>query len=261
MTWDGCRSSSSIPRRFRICAAEEPLSFLKLNTTWLPVKGGVKEPLTGVVYPRVAGASVGLAGALQDRQLLAAASALDCKAQLGIVAAVRATGSTLDAAVTRLTPHLVSLRESANYYCGGAHPDQFEAGLILERASGKTLSVLAVWPKLSAAQQLQKYLAHYPKAQGKDCRDAVQTGASNLGGDPAFTGWLTQAGLVLVPTFLPHVVAACGEAVTCPTPSCARWPIPSSSAFSGPLSALKLPASPPLSFRSRSRGAHGGGGA
>ncbi len=194
---------------------EEPLSFLKLNTTWLPVKGGVKEPLTGVVYPRVAGASVGLAGALQDRQLLAAASALDCQAQLGSSGA-EGDGFTLDAAVTRLTPHLVSLRESANYYCGGAHPDQFEAGLILERASGKPLSVLAVWPKLSAAQQLQKYLAHYPKAQGKDCRDAVQTGASNLGGDPAFSGWLTTAGLVLVPTFLPHAVAACSEAVTLP---------------------------------------------
>lgn len=203
--------------------AEQPLAFLKLNTAWIKVAGGLREPLTGIVYPRVAGA---LSGALQDRQLLAAAAALDCTAQLGNTAQPRNTaqlgnsssglgdGFTLAAAVTRLTPRLVSLHESANYYCGGAHPDNFDTGLILNRQSGQTVKLTALWPGLSAAQQFERYTAKYPIARGADCLDAIKTGAAATGDGPAFTGWLTPQGLTLIPTFLPHVAAACAEPVT-----------------------------------------------
>ncbi|GAA4015216.1 hypothetical protein GCM10022631_29030 [Deinococcus rubellus] len=199
--------------------AEQPLTFLKLNTAWARVTGGatmgaVREPLTGIVYPRVAGAPAALSGALQDRQLLAAAAALDCKAQIGDSPSDQGDGFTLDAAVTRLTPRLVSLHESANYYCGGAHPDNFDTGLILDRQSGQMVKFAALWPGLNAQKQFERYTTKYPKAQGADCLDAVKTGAPNAADGPAFTGWLTPSGLTLVPTFLPHVVAACAEAVT-----------------------------------------------
>ena len=198
--------------------SELPLAFLKLNTAWTKVAGGapmttVREPLTGVVYPRVTGETAALGGALQDRQLLAAAAALDCQTQLGNSASGGGDGFTLDAAVTRLTPRLVSLHEGANYYCGGAHPDNFETGLILDRRSGKTLTLAALWPGLSTAQQLKRYLAGYPTRQD-ECREAIKSGASDAADGPAFTGWLTAQGLTLSPTFLPHVAAACAEPVT-----------------------------------------------
>ena len=193
--------------------SEQPLTFLKLNTAWTKVAAGLREPLTGVVYPRVPGETAALGGALQDRQLQAAAAALDCRAQLGDSPSGEGEGFTLDAAVTRLTPRLISLHESANYYCGGAHPDSFETGLILDRKSGKTVTLAALWPGLNTAQQLRRYLAGYPTSQDAECREAIKSGASDADG-PTFTGWLTAQGLTLSPTFLPHVVAACAEPVT-----------------------------------------------
>ncbi|WP_237724612.1 hypothetical protein [Deinococcus alpinitundrae] len=195
--------------------AEQPLTFLKLNTAWTKVAGGLREPLTGVVYPRVAGETAALGGALQDRQLLAAAATLDCQTQLGNSASAENEGFTLDAVVTRLTPKLVSLHESASFYCGGAHPDSFDTGLIFDRRSGKTLTLTALWPGLSAVQQLRRYLAGYPRTPGDDeCLDAIKTGAPSAADGPTFTGWLTPQGLTLVPTFLPHVTAACADPVT-----------------------------------------------
>jgi hypothetical protein len=190
--------------------AEDPLAFLKLNTVWPRTASTVTEPLSGVNYPRVPLASAALAGALQDRQLLAAASALDCATQLG--GAYSGEGFTLQAQITRLSPRLVSLRESAQYYCGGAHPDAFEDGVLLDRRSGRRLSLTAIWPGLTPARQLALYLAQYPASEA-ECRTVVreQVGAPGAG---SFTGWLSRAGLVLSPTFLPHAAADCAQTLT-----------------------------------------------
>ncbi|AWN24609.1 hypothetical protein DKM44_09990 [Deinococcus irradiatisoli] len=193
---------------------DKPLTFLKLNTAWVKVAGGVKEPLSGVVYPRVTGASAALSGALQDRQLQAAASALECRSQLGDTPVEPGEGFQFSAQLTRLTPRLVSLRENADYYCGGAHPDSFSEGLILDRQSGQPVAPGALWPGLSSAEQLRRYLTHYPKAAGRECLDAVTSGASDTEPAQRFTAWLTVQGLTLLPTYLPHVTAACAEPVT-----------------------------------------------
>ncbi|WP_225429986.1 hypothetical protein [Deinococcus detaillensis] len=197
--------------------AEQPLDFLKLNTAWprrADSEGNVEEPLTGIVYPRVAGASAALAGTLQDRQLAAAQSALECQAQLGDSAG-KGDGFTLEAQVTRLTPKLVSLHESAAYYCGGAHPDNFDEGVILSRVSGQSVKVTALWPGLSGAKQLALYLAAYPSDGGDpECSSLIQSSAEPSSSDPQFAAWLTPKGLSVVPTFLPHVAATCAETVT-----------------------------------------------
>lgn len=194
--------------------AEQPLDFLKLNAVWLTVAKGVKEPLTGIIYPRVTGASAALAGALQDRQLIAAQNALDCQDQLGNSAG-KDDGFTLEAQVTRLTPKLVSLHESAEYYCGGAHPGNFDEGVILSRISGQSVKVAALWPKLNGAKQLALYLAGYPTESGDpDCLSILQSSAEPSNPSDLFAAWLTLRGLSLVPIFLPHVAAACGETVT-----------------------------------------------
>ncbi len=152
---------------------EAPLTFLKLNTAWIKVAGGVREPLSGVVYPRVVGASAQLRGALQDRQLQAAVAALDCRSQLGDTSPGEAEGFRFAAQVTPITPSLVSLRESADFSCGGAHPDHFTEGVILGHKSGQPVALAALWPGLSADQQRRRYLAHYPVAAGRECPGAV----------------------------------------------------------------------------------------
>ncbi|ANE44126.1 hypothetical protein [Deinococcus puniceus] len=188
----------------------DPLAFLKLNRAWAAQAGGktVREPLSGVVYPRVAGASLALSAALQDQQLGHAVSALDCKSMLG--SSDMAEGYDLNAAITYTSAKLVSLREDAGYYCGGAHPDNFTVGVILDRATGRAVPLSAIWPKLTDARQKALYLANLPAEVDTECRDVLRERGSE------FTFHLTPAGLNLTPTSLPHVVGACAETAVLP---------------------------------------------
>ena len=184
---------------------EDPLTFLKLNTAWLKVAGGLKEPLSGIVYPRVAGASAALSGALQDRQLLNASAAVECRNYLGDQPG---EGLTLRVKVTRLSAQLVSLHEHQDYSCGGPHPESSELGLILDRASGQAISLKALWPKLTDAELLRRYLAHYSTPDPQDCLEAINQ-------EPDFTAWLSATGLRVFPN-LPHVITACADTAGLP---------------------------------------------
>ncbi|THF85971.1 hypothetical protein E7T09_15455 [Deinococcus sp. KSM4-11] len=192
---------------------DDPLTFLKLNRAWVRASGGqsVREPVSQLAYPRVLGGSAALNGALQDRQLQHAADALDCRSQLAEdMQGDLSNGYDLTATVPYLSARLVSVREDVYYYCGGAHPDNYTHGLILDRATGREVKVTQLWPGLSAAKQEALYLAHPAPDLDPDCRDVLTAGGLE------FTVHLSSAGLNLTPTSLPHVVAACGDTAVIP---------------------------------------------
>ncbi|MEF2279295.1 hypothetical protein V3W47_13390 [Deinococcus sp. YIM 134068] len=193
-------------RRLR---ASDPLTFLKLNRAWVREAGGVREPLSGVSYPRISNGSAALNAALQDRQLEHAANALTCTSDLGQPPGRESgDGYTLTARVTWQGRRLVSLFETASYSCGGVHPDAYDVGLILDRATGREVPVTALWPGLTPARLSALSLAH-GRADGI-CRDVLTDR------EPKFTAHLTGKGLALTPSGLPHVAFACAETVTLP---------------------------------------------
>ncbi|GHF47674.1 hypothetical protein GCM10017781_24970 [Deinococcus metalli] len=187
---------------------DDPLTFLKLNRLWVRAADGrsVTEPASQLVYPRVPGASAALNTALQDRQLRLAADALDCRSQLAQdMQRDPGNGYELGAKLTFQGARLVSVREDVYYYCGGAHPDTYTQGVILDRASGREVKVAQLWPGLTGAKQEALYLAHPAPDLDPACRDVLREGGLE------FTAHLSPAGVNLTPTSLPHVVAACAE--------------------------------------------------
>ncbi|SMB95386.1 hypothetical protein [Deinococcus hopiensis] len=188
--------------------ASTPLAFLKLNRPWQTVAGGknVVEPFSGVTYPRIPGGSAALNAALQDRHLKHAADALDCRARLGDL---RDEGYTLKAQVTFQGARLLSVFENVAYFCGGAHPDAFDQGVILDRTTGRSVQVETLWPGLTPARLKQAYVGRTVTTDG-ECRQVLAEMS------PEFTAHLTPAGLAVTPNGLPHVVFACAETVTLP---------------------------------------------
>ena len=192
---------------------EDPLAFLKLNRAWVTLPGGraVREPLSGVTYPRVPGASGVLNAALQDRQLRHAADALDCRAMLPESAQKDPeNGYNLSAGLTLSNARLLSLREDVSYYCGGAHPDNWTEGVILDRMTGRAVPLTTLFPKLNAARQKALYLSAVKAKVDAECLDVLREDADE------FTAHLSATGVNLTPSGLPHVVAACAETVTLP---------------------------------------------
>ena len=190
---------------------DDPLAFLKFNRAWVRTASSVREPLSGLSYPRVANASGPLNAALQDRLLENAVSALDCRSLLPQdLQADPAAGYELRAALTLQKTRLISLREDVYYECGGAHPDNFSLGLILDRATGREVSPAVIWPKLTAARMQTLYLTGVRRQVEADCLDVLTQSPLE------FTVNLTPAGLNLTPTSLPHVAAACAETVVVP---------------------------------------------
>ena len=140
----------------------DPFTFLALNRGWSRVAGGLKEPLTDVTYPRVAGGSPALNLALQDGQIKLAQDALDCLSG-GDVNLENGTEYSGAGTLSWHSAHLVSLHEEVEYYCGGAHPDSYTAGVTLDARSGQVLKLAGrpgrVWPGLGAQQLQALYLA------------------------------------------------------------------------------------------------------
>ncbi len=200
--------------------ATDPFTFLKLNHPWKSVAGGLREPLRGIVYPRVAGGSAGLTAALQDRGLNMAAEALGCLGSFGLNRSV-ANDYSGSAQVSWNSPRLVSLHEDVDYYCGGAHPDAYTTGVTLDARTGQKVTLVgkpgSLWPGLTPAEVQALYLARYPDDSGdSECRDAVSGEDGRTSEYPSFQLYLTSSGLALWPGFLPHVVLACAEPVTVP---------------------------------------------
>ncbi len=199
--------------------SSDPFTFLALNRAWTKTAGGLKEPLSGVTYPRVVGGAPALNAALQDGQLKLAADALDCLSGSG-VNLQNGTDYSGSGTLSWKSTHLTSLHEDVELYCGGAHPDNYTAGVILDARSGKTVKLAGkpgtLWPALDARKVQAFYLAGYPKdGDIQECLDAVSMPEISSEYDN-YTLYLTAEGLSLWPTYLPHVAGACAEAVTVP---------------------------------------------
>ncbi|WP_407570091.1 hypothetical protein [Deinococcus altitudinis] len=201
--------------------ASDPFTFLALNRAWTKTAGGLKEPLTGVTYPRVPGAAPALNAALQDGQLKLAADALDCLSGGG-VNLQNGTDYSGSGTLSWKSSHLVSLHENVEYYCGGAYPDNYMAGVTLDARSGRAVTLLGkpgtLWPGLSALKLQALYLARYSGTDvDAECRDEV---AGAVGNDTEYgfpyALYLTRQGLAVWPNYLPHVTSACAEVVTVP---------------------------------------------
>jgi hypothetical protein len=209
--------------------SDDPFTFLKVNHPWVTVPGGLKkpsglkEPLSGVVYPRIVGGSlvqgsaVGSDGsalnlALQDRQLSRVQEALDCLNNTRDD--LHPTSFEGVGVLTWRGPRLISLLETVDYDCGGAHPDSSRTGLTLDATTGREV-VLAgkpgsLWPKLSAQKLDLYYQAGYPRQpEIADCQGIAEAGVGPL------NIYLTQSGLALWPN-LNHATYACSELVTVP---------------------------------------------
>ncbi|WP_233218720.1 hypothetical protein [Deinococcus arcticus] len=186
----------------------DPMAFLKVNRPWVKAADGrsVREPASGVVYPRVPGGSAALNAALQDRQLDHAVSTLDCRAMLPQdLQNDPQAGYEVRTQLTFQKGQLLSLRDDVYYDCGGAHPDSFTEGAILDRTTGKAVALQALWPRLTPARQKELYLKAVQSGMDRECLNVLREEA------PSFTAHLSPAGLNLTPSGLPHVVAACAE--------------------------------------------------
>lgn len=199
---------------------KDPYTFVKVNRAWAKMAGGLKEPYTGVGYPRVMGGLVALNAALQDRQLALVTEGLDCLSDYG-----NRDGRTDyegNGTLSWQSRGLVSVHEDVALYCGGAHPDAYTTGVTLDARTGKEVTLLGapgtLWPGLSAAKLQALYLARYP-ADGDtaECRDelAGDDGKDTEYGFP-YALYLTRQGLAVQPNYLPHVAAGCAETVTLP---------------------------------------------
>jgi hypothetical protein len=202
----------------------DPLAFVKLNRAWVVAADGqsVREPLSGLSYPRLPEASPALQAALQDRLLMHAVNALECASELPENSG---EGYSLSAGVTLLTSRLLSVREEADYFCGGAHPDTTTSGLILDRASGRPVSLAALWPSLTPGRLKTLYLAASASDPASECDDVLREM------DSSFAASLSSGGLTLTPTALPHVVSACAESVVIPYGQLRRGANPASPYF------------------------------
>ena len=197
----------------------DPFVFLALNHPWTKVPGGLKEPFSGVTYPRSAGGTPALNAALQDLQLDLASSALDCLSGNGVNLE---NGTDFSGAGTRSwqSARLLSLHEDVEYYCGGAHPDNFTSGVTLDARSGRTVKLTGqsgtLWPGLSKTGLQKLYVAGYPRdGDVAECLDGIPAPEISSEYDN-YALYLTRQGLALWPTYLPHVAGACAEVVTVP---------------------------------------------
>ncbi|PNY80489.1 hypothetical protein CVO96_03100 [Deinococcus koreensis] len=187
---------------------DDPYSFLKINHAWNRTSDGtsVREPRSGLTYPRLPGESAALNGALQDRQAMHAIAALECRS--GGDWSGMDTDYSLDQGPRFLSAKLLSFLDTADFYCGGAHPNISQQGVILDRLTGEALRPDDIWPLLTPGEQHRLYLGSLPAGPGAECRDLLGSR-----GQPAYTVSLLRGGLQLIPTDLPHVAQACAEPV------------------------------------------------
>lgn len=67
--------------------------------------------------------------------------------------------------VTMAGPHLLSLRANGNIFCGGGHPDPYDAALVFDLATGELLDGSTILEKNSAIKTTAtKDVAHYPQS-------------------------------------------------------------------------------------------------
>ncbi len=190
---------------------EDPYNFFKMNHSWITTRNTllIKEPYSGLSYPRIDRASAGLNMAFQDRQMANALYSLDCISMLPEPVS-KDDGYELTTTITLNSTHLVSLEEANSYYCGGAHPDHSLTGFIWDKKSGQAVKLDAIWPKLTLDKQKELYLKHILTDVDPECLPEYKTMP------PEFTSSLSLKGLNLTPTSFPHAMAACAKSVEIP---------------------------------------------
>jgi hypothetical protein len=181
-------------------------------------------------WPRVVAAR-GDRAAQRINRALAASD----KAVRGLARECRATAHSKDWSWTRTTtvampgPGYLSLTSANAWYCGGAYPDHETVAYVFDLKDGAPVKWEAMFPAGTvkagsdggdgeASVTSDALTALYrksgkPETVDPQCKDVIaETPLSFLLWPDAKAG-----GLVLQPSNLPHVVAACGVAVTIPT--------------------------------------------
>ncbi|WP_425145475.1 hypothetical protein [Deinococcus sp.] len=210
--------------------AKDPFTFLKLNRPWKATGATLTEPLSGVKYPRIAGRPA-LNAALQDRHLSLAADALDCTAGAFASFGDADTQYNVTVGTAKLqNARLLSVREHADYDCGGAHPDSFTEGLTYDLKTGRRVLLTgkpgAIWPGLDDQKLQALYVANYPTTGNQSCDGYFDGKEPSSSDDALFQVFLTPRGLTIWPGFVPHVAAVCAEEVTLPYAALRRYADP-----------------------------------
>ncbi len=181
--------------------ASDLFTFRQVNTAWVNVPGGRKEPLTGITYPHLAKGTAALNAALQDRQLALVQEALDCKAS----ASPTGTDFNGRGAISWQSRNLLSLREQVDYYCGGAYPDFETTGVTLDVHTGLEVNLTgtpaSIWPGLSDEKLHVLYLKKTGEVAFADLFRRFEI-------------YLAPGGLTLYPADLPHAIGASRIEVT-----------------------------------------------
>lgn len=194
----------------------DALTFIKVNRPWPQVKGGVKEPLTGNIYPRLPESLTTPANLfLHERQLGYVLDDLQCRAEASGNGSIDTTGN-----ISFTSKHLLSLSDYQEYYCGGAHPDEGVVFDIYDRQTLKKVRVQDIWPALNA----KKLQALYVEAALKDgldpeCKDELDSVSE-------VQTALGRSGLHLNTNDLPHVAAVCRADVTVNYAKLRQWADP-----------------------------------
>lgn len=126
-------------------------------------------------------------------------------------------------------PRYLSLVARDEIFCGGAHPDNGVLSLVFELDTGALVDLQKLLPGLATTAALdsatdgskigtiasEKLSALYREGAKRDGPDPDCVNALKES-DLAFIAWpdAGEGGLVIAPTTLPHVVAACGPDVT-----------------------------------------------
>lgn len=198
---------------------EDLFNYLRLNHSWSPGTANadssglpvMKEPLSGVVYPRIPGQSA-VNATLQDLQAQDALDALDCQASAPNSGSLQEAWA-VQTQVTRRSGALLSLKTTGTAFCGGAHPADIAATKTLDTRTGQPVNVRALFAGLTDAQLRSAYLASYPKSNSS-CAEAVSQLLTQTPDPLTPTLFLSNSGVSLWLPDLPHVAFACNAEVT-----------------------------------------------
>ncbi|ADV66431.1 hypothetical protein [Deinococcus maricopensis] len=201
--------------------ASDVFNYLRVNHAWVSVPaqkafgglGGVREPHSGVTYPRVPGAAA-LNGALQDLQLTEALDALECESTVPPTQDPELRAWEASTRVEYRTTRTLTLVTEGMGFCAGAHPFDIADAVTLDTRTGARVNVRGIWSDLSDKALRTLYRQQYARTRAtpddQPCREAINDGSDTPDVYP------TARGLALWLPGLPHVIFACNEVITVP---------------------------------------------
>ena len=225
---------------FRRWQQESPFDALRFDQPFKPsstvnVSGKrvqwLIEPKSGVRFPRLPDMNLSVNTALSVEHYRIAANALQCPLE-------KPDGFTYTPSLSLYSSRLFSVNASVDYYCGGAHPDNYEENTTLDLRTAKILRLedlyrfvggavpviqekdyspaQDVYDKARAAKLVALILKQYgtlTKGVDKECKMVYDQEEGN--GLAYLTWYLTAKGLVVQSSFA-HVAATCENSYTLP---------------------------------------------